>query len=98
MSPFALDLEKTRQKTSLMMIEPALNAFGSMLLLSKGGDEPGVHEWVTKTLAKLSAEEMARHNLVLIGFHYAILPVKSGCKSSTPPSKGCIAFGVRQIM
>jgi ArsR family transcriptional regulator len=76
------------------MIEPALNAFGSMLLLSKGGDEPGVHEWVTKTRAQLSAEEMARHYLVMIGFHYAILPVKSGWTfeqyladlDSTPPS------------
>ena len=36
MSPFALNLEKTRTENSLVMIEPAINAFGSMLLLSKG--------------------------------------------------------------
>jgi DNA-binding transcriptional ArsR family regulator len=95
MSPFALDLEKTRPSNSLVMIEPALNAFGSMLLLSKDGDEPGVHEWVTKTLERMSPEERARHHLVVIGFHYAILPVRSGWTfeqyladiESTPPSE-----------
>ena len=95
MSPFALDLEKTRQNTSLVMIEPALNAFGSMLLVSHGGDDPGVHEWVTKTRAQMSAEERARHHLVMIGFHYAIMPVKSEWSfeqyladlESTPPSE-----------
>lgn len=95
MSPFALDLEKTRQNTSLVMIEPALNAFGSMLLVSHGGDDPGVHEWVTKTRTQMSAEERARHHLVMIGFHYAILPVKSEWSfeqylanlESTPPSE-----------
>ena len=95
MSPFALDLEKTRQSTSLVMIEPALNAFGSMLLMAKAEDEPGIHEWVTKTLAQMSTEERERHYLVMIGFHYAILPAKSGWTfeqyladlESTPPSK-----------
>lgn len=95
MSPFALDLEKTRQSTSLSMIEPALNAFGSMLLLAHREDEPGIHEWITKTRAQMSAEEWARHYLVMIGFHYAILPVKSGWTfeqyladlESTPPSE-----------
>lgn len=95
MSPFALDLEKTRPSNSLVMLEPALNAFGSMLLLSKGGDEPGVHEWVTRTLAQMSVEERSRHYLVMIGFHYAILPAKSGWTfeqyladiESTPPSE-----------
>jgi DNA-binding transcriptional ArsR family regulator len=94
MSPFALDLEKTRPTTSLVMIEPALNAFGSMLLLSHDSDEPGVHEWVMKTRNQMSPEERARHYLVMIGFHYAVLPVKSGWTfeqyladlESTPPS------------
>ena len=43
MSPFALNLEKTKTTNSLVMIEPALNAFGSMLLISKAEDEPGIH-------------------------------------------------------
>lgn len=95
MSPFALNLEKTQTKSSLVMIEPAINAFGSMLLISKGEDEPGIHEWVTKTRAKMSAEERFRHKLVTIGFHYSILPQKAGMTfetyleslESTPPSE-----------
>ncbi len=94
MSPFALDLEKTQTENSLLMIEPALNGFGSMLLISKAEDDPGIHEWVTKTRAAMSAEERSRHHLVAIGFHYAILPRVPGATfeayiaslESTPPS------------
>jgi len=74
MSPFALDLEKTQIETSLVMVEPALNAFGTMLLISKAEDDPGIHEWVTRTRAAMSTEERFRHKLVTIGFHYSILP------------------------
>jgi DNA-binding transcriptional ArsR family regulator len=74
MSPFVLDLEKTKIRSSLVRLEPALNAFGSMLLISKGEDEPGIHEWVSKTRLHMSNEERFRHKLVTIGFHYAILP------------------------
>ena len=95
MSPFALNLEKTQIKNSLVMIEPALNAFGSMLLISKGEDEPGIHEWANKTRAQMSTEERFRHKLVTIGFHYSILPQKAGLTfeaylqdlESTPPSE-----------
>jgi hypothetical protein len=74
MSPFALNLEKTRIENNLVKLEPALNAFGSMLLISKSADEPGIHEWVTKTRLQMSNEENFRHKLVTIGFHYSILP------------------------
>jgi DNA-binding transcriptional ArsR family regulator len=78
MSPFALNLEKIKLGNSLVMLEPALNAFGSMLLISKGEDEPGIHEWVTKTRLQMSSEERFRHKLVIIGFHHTIIPQKSG--------------------
>jgi len=95
MSPFALNLEKTRIENSLVMIEPAINAFGSMLLISKGEDDPGIHEWVTKTRAQMSSEERFRHKLVTIGFHYSILPDMTGGTfetylarlDATPPSE-----------
>src|SRR5215207_2333430 len=95
MSPFAINLEKTRIENSLVMLEPALNAFGSMLLISKSEDEPGIHEWVAKTSAQMSSEERSRHKLVTIGFHYSILPGKAGISfeayldslESTPPSE-----------
>ena len=41
MSPFALNLEKAKIENNLVQIEPALNAFGTMLLISKAEDEPG---------------------------------------------------------
>ena len=95
MSPFAIDLEKTGTRTGLVRLEPLLNGFGSMLLLSAGEDEPGVHEWISKTRARMSAEERARHKLVMIGLHYAVLPQKAGGTfeeyldhlDSTPPSQ-----------
>ncbi len=95
MSPFALNLEKTQTGNALVMLEPALNAFGSMLLISKAEDEPGIHEWVTRTRMQMSSEERSRHKLVTIGFHYAILPQRPGITfetyldnlESTPPSK-----------
>jgi len=94
MSPFALDFEKTQTETSLVMVEPAMNGFGTMLLISKAEDDPGIHEWVTKTRASMSNEERSRHYLVTIGFHYSILPRVPGATfeayiaslESTPPS------------
>jgi len=95
MSPFALNLEKTRIKNSLVTLEPAINAFGSMVLISKDEDNPGIHEWVTKTRAQMTSEELFRHKLVTIGFHYSILPTKTGMTfeayladlEATPPSE-----------
>ena len=95
MAPFALDLEKTKTKSSLLKLEPALNAFGSMLLVSKAEDEPGLPEWVARTRTQMSSEERFRHKLVTIGFHYAVLPESPGSDfetylkslEATPPSK-----------
>jgi DNA-binding transcriptional ArsR family regulator len=95
MAPFALDLEKTKIKNSLVRVEPALNAFGSMLLVAKEEGEPGIHEWITKTGLQMSNEERFRHKLVTIGFHYSIMPPASAVSfeayldalESTPPSE-----------
>lgn len=95
MAPFAIDLEKTKTNNMLVSLEPALNAFGSLLLLTSADDEPGIHEWISKTRAQMSAEERARHKLVMIGFHYSIMPSRSGQSfeaylaelESTPPSE-----------
>src|SRR5215216_357355 len=78
MSPFAIELEKINSHTPVVMLEPALNAFGSMLLIAKSEDEPGIHEWVTKTRAQMLPEERFRHTLVMIGFHHAIQPQRPG--------------------
>ncbi len=78
MAPFLIDLESTDTQSSLIRLEPALNAFGSMLLVAADETEPGIHEWVSKTRARMSPEERARHKLVMIGLHYAILPHRFG--------------------
>jgi DNA-binding transcriptional ArsR family regulator len=100
MSPFTLDLEKTQTENALVAVEPALNAFSSMLLISKSGDDPGisdpgVHEWVARTSAQMSVEERFRHKLVTSGFYYAILPRSNAMTfdvyleslEATPPSE-----------
>src|SRR5215208_3286455 len=95
MAPFALNLEKTKVERSIVRLEPILNAFGSMLLMSKAEDEPGLHEWITKTRLQMSKEEQFRHKLVTIGFHYSILPQSAGLSietylenlEATPPSE-----------
>ncbi len=95
MSPFALNLEKTRIEKSIVSVEPALNAFGSLLLISKAEDEPGIHEWIGKTRAQMSTEERLRHKLVTLGFYYSILPRSNGTSfdaymeslEATPPSE-----------
>ena len=74
MSPFALNFEKAKIGNSVVMLEPALNAFGSLFLVAHAEDEPGIHEWVTKTRLQMSNEERFRHKLVTIGFHYSVLP------------------------
>jgi DNA-binding transcriptional ArsR family regulator len=83
MSPFVLDLEKTKIESSIVRLEPALNGFGSMLLISKAEDEPGIHEWVSKTRLQMSGEERFRHKLVTIGFHYSIFPQVPGVTFET---------------
>jgi DNA-binding transcriptional ArsR family regulator len=83
MSPVVADLEKTRTDDSLVILEPALNAFGSMLLLSQAEDHPGIHEWISKVRVQMSAEERARHKLVLIGLHYAVIPTRAGIPFET---------------
>ena len=95
MAPFAIELEKIRTQKKLVDLEPTLNSYGSMLLVAAEEEEPGIHEWVMKTRAKMSAEERARHKLVMIGFHYAVLPQKPGVTfeqylldlDTTPPSR-----------
>jgi DNA-binding transcriptional ArsR family regulator len=65
-----------------------------MLLISKDEDNPGIHDWIARTRAQMTSEELFRHKLVTIGFHYSILPQKTGGTfeaylenlEATPPS------------
>lgn len=75
--PFALELEKANTEVIAVRLEPAFNALGSALLLAKNDDDPGIHDWVARTRAAMSKDELFRHRLVMIGFHYAVMPRES---------------------
>lgn len=55
-------------------LAPARNAIHSLLLLLKVDQVSGLDEWITDTVARMSAEEMDRHRLVMEGFYFAIQP------------------------
>ena len=74
MPPFPVVLEKTAQKSVDIALSPTRNIFSSMLLLAKGEEEPGIHDWISKTRASMSKKERENHTLALIGFFFALLP------------------------
>ena len=55
-------------------LEPAQNALHSLLLLIKAKETSGLGDWIIRTAAALTPEELEMHALVMIGFHYALLP------------------------
>jgi len=69
-----LVLPKTRIQ---MRLEPANNVFHSLLLLAKTDMATGFTDWATDTLLSMSAMERQRHQLVMIGFFYIVLPGRS---------------------
>ncbi len=75
MSPFALNLEKTKIGNSLVMLEPAIECIWKHALwyhmpkmsqASMNGSQ--------RHVLQMSNEERFRHKLVTIGFHYSVLP------------------------
>jgi len=58
-------------------LEPAQNAFHSLLLLAKAEDISGLSDWVTRAANALTLRERKRHKLVFIGLHFAITPEQS---------------------
>jgi DNA-binding transcriptional ArsR family regulator len=94
MSPFALNLERTKTETIQVALDPASNGFSSLLLIAKDERDPGIHDWVERTRSQMSAEELARHKLVLIGLFYAVstrtgsisFPAYLSDLEQTPPS------------
>jgi DNA-binding transcriptional ArsR family regulator len=58
-------------------LEPAYNAVQSLMFLSRAETLSGLGEWVTRTLLQMTAEEKHRHELVLVGLHFAVVPLQS---------------------
>jgi len=71
--PQPIALEKTVIEQMTVSLEPARNVLSSMVLLTHE-DTSGLHEWVTKTRAQFSKDEIFRHKLVILGLFYAVAP------------------------
>ncbi len=79
MPPFPIVLERPAEKTVEVSLSVTQNIFSSILLLAKEENGmPGVHEWVTKTKAKMKKKELENHELAMIGFFFALVPDESG--------------------
>ena len=55
-------------------LDPVQTFINSMVLLVRGEELSGMSPWIYETAAKLSADEMRDHELVMIGLHYAVMP------------------------
>jgi DNA-binding transcriptional ArsR family regulator len=58
-------------------LEPAINAFESLVLLYRAEAASGFDEWVTTTVARLTPEERETHRLLMNGLFYAVVPQTS---------------------
>ncbi len=63
--------------TIQVSLEEVYSVIQSLLLLAKEVNHPGLAEWVGVTRQAMTRAERKTNELVLIGFHYAVLPEKS---------------------
>ena len=66
----------TRPAVRISM-EPAFSAIFSLMLLAKPEKYSELGQWVFRTALSMSSQERQRHNLVLIGFYYAVTPART---------------------
>ncbi len=58
-------------------LEPVQNAMNSLLLIQHADKHSGYADWVLRTRAALPPDRLERHELVMIGFYYAVAPEQS---------------------
>ncbi len=58
-------------------IDPAFNAFHSLVMLARAQHVSGLGDWISNTIASMSAQEKKRHELVVIGTYSAAIPNQS---------------------
>ena len=75
--PLPAAIEQPTREQHRVSLEPVPNAIASMMLLTKAEEMPGSGAWVAEMREKLTADELFRHKLVIIGFFHAILPEKN---------------------
>jgi len=74
--PLPAAIEQPTREQYRISLEPVPNAIASMMLLTKAEEMPGSGAWVAEMREKLTADDLFRHKLVIIGFFHAILPEK----------------------
>jgi DNA-binding transcriptional ArsR family regulator len=57
-------------------LEPAHNVLNSLILLNSVEQLSGLGDWVDRTAARLSPQQLHRNKLVLEGLHYAVVPAQ----------------------
>ncbi len=57
-------------------LDPVQTIINSMVLFVRSEELSGLNPWIYETAAALTPEARANHNLVLIGFHYAVVPTR----------------------
>jgi DNA-binding transcriptional ArsR family regulator len=72
--PFPATIEQPVRESLRVSLQPAGNAIASMLLVLKEEEMPNASTWVAQTRSQLTADELLRHRLVIIGFFYVVLP------------------------
>lgn len=74
--PLPAAIEQPTREQHRVSLEPVPNAIASMMLLTRADEMPGSGAWVAETRANLTADDLFRHKLAIIGFFHAILPDK----------------------
>ena len=57
-------------------LDPVQTFINSMVLINRSEELSGLNPWIYETAAALTDEQMAQHDLVVIGLHYIILPAR----------------------
>jgi len=57
-------------------LDPVQTFINSLTLISRSEELSGLNPWIYETAAALTDEQMAQHNLVVIGLHYIVLPAR----------------------
>ncbi|MFN8596932.1 MAG: winged helix-turn-helix domain-containing protein [Anaerolineae bacterium] len=77
MPPVADLLTQPSRPPISFALEPALNVFNSLSLLTRAEYMYGLDDWVTRTLAALPKDRRHRHELIFVGLYFAIEPQRS---------------------
>lgn len=77
MSPSEESLTLPSRARISTRLEPVLNVLHSLLLLTKVEDVSGFGDWVIRTAQAMTPGERRLNNLVMIGFHHAVMPQRS---------------------